>query len=288
MKRMLFTMLVGFALASSVHAAQSSITDAVGSACMGDDRSRKQTEDAALADAKKKAVEYASTYLKSETNVKNFVVEKDLVSAYAHATVRVIQELERSWYKDQASGDCCKIKIKAEVIPDEKSMSGLATNAAAYDDPSAPLSVKVWTDKKQYGSGEKIKVFIKGNKPFYARVMYRDAGNELIQILPNPYRSNYFNGGVIYELPSGDDKYELEVSPPYGEENVVVYASTSQLGEIKTEARGGLFQVTTKAGDIGMQTRGVHITPKAGDSKAVPSASEFYEDKAVLRTGQKL
>lgn len=255
---------------------------------MGDDRSRKQTEDAALADAKKKAVEYASTYLKSETNVKNFVVEKDLVSAYAHATVRIIQEIEKTWYKDQASGDCCRVKIKAEVIPDEKSMTGLAANTAAYDDPLAPLSVKVWTDKKAYTSGDKIKVFIKGNKPFYARVMYKDAGNELIQLLPNPYRSdNYFNGGVIYELPSGNDKYELEVSPPFGEENVIIYASTSSLGEIKTEARGGFYQIKTQPGDIGMRTRGVRITPKIGGSSALPSASEFFEDKAVLKTGRK-
>ena len=288
MKSMLYVIFMVLALTSVVYAAQSSITDAVGSACMGDDRSRKQAEDAALADAKKKAVEYASTYLKSETNVKNFVVEKDLVSAYAHATVRIIQELEKSWYKDQASGDCCRIKIKAEVIPDEKSMTGLATNAAAYDDPSAPLSVKVWTDRKEYKTGDKVKVFIKGNKPFYARVMYRDAGNELIQLLPNPYRSdNYFNGGVIYELPSGKDKYELEVSPPFGEENVIIYASTSPLGEIKTEARGGFYQIKTQPGDIGMQTRGVHITPKSVGSSAVPSASEFFEDKAVLRTGRK-
>jgi hypothetical protein len=288
MKRMLSTIILVLALTSAVYAAQSSITDAEGSACMGDDRSRKQTEDAALADAKKKAVEYASTYLKSETNVKNFVVEKDLVFAYAHATVRIVQELEKSWYKDPATGDCCRIKVKAEVIPDEKAMTGLAKNAAAYDDPSAPLSIRLWTDKKEYKSGEKIKVFIKGNKPFYARILYKDAGNELIQLLPNPYRSdNYFNGGVIYELPSGNDKYELEVSPPFGEENVIIYAGTSPLGEIKTEARGGFYQVKTQPNDIGMQTRGVRITPKSGVGSVGVSASEFYEDKAVLKTGRK-
>src|SRR3990172_5512770 len=236
MKKLLFTVLISLAVASHLHAAQSSITESEGTACMGDDKSRKQTEEAALADAKKKAVEYASTYLKSETNIKNFVLEKDLVSAYANATVKIIQELEKSWYKDQSSGDCYKIKVKAEVIPDEKTMAGLAKSPSSTDDPSAPLSIKIWTDKKEYKTGEKIKVYIKGSKPFYARVMYKDASGEFVQLLPNPYRNNnYFNGGTIYELPSGDDRFELEVNPPFGDENIIIYASTSPLGEISTE-----------------------------------------------------
>lgn len=287
MKKILFTVLISLAAASPLYAAQSSIAESEGTACMGDDKSRKQTEEAALADAKKKAVEYASTYLKSETNIKNFLLEKDLVSAYANATVKIIQELEKSWYKDQSSGECYKIKVKAEVIPDEKAMAGLAKSSSSADDPSAPLSIKVWTDKKEYKTGEKIKVFIKGNKPFYARVMYKDARGEFIQLLPNPYRNNnYFNGGTIYELPSGDDRFELEVNPPFGDENIIIYASTSPLGEISTETHGGVYWVKTQANDIGVKTRGVKLIHKAEGSAAAPPASEFYEDKAIVRTGR--
>ena len=54
------------------HAAQSTITQSEGYACMGDDKSRKQTEAEALVDAKRKAIEYASTYMKSETKVNDF------------------------------------------------------------------------------------------------------------------------------------------------------------------------------------------------------------------------
>ncbi|MDO8724035.1 MAG: hypothetical protein Q7J31_17670, partial [Syntrophales bacterium] len=68
--------------ASTIYALQSSITDADGYACMGDDKSRKQTEQAALADAKKNAVDKTATYIKSETKVEDFVVQKDLVEAY--------------------------------------------------------------------------------------------------------------------------------------------------------------------------------------------------------------
>jgi Domain of unknown function (DUF4384) len=268
-------------------ASQSTITESEGAACMGDDKSRKQTEQAAVEDAKRKAVEFASTYMKSQTDVKNFVLENDLVSAYARATIKIIQELEKSWYKDPSRGECYKIVIKAEVIPDEKSMEALSRNAAAGDDPSAPLNIRVWTDKKAYKTGEKVKVFIKGNKPFYARVMYKDAAGSLVQLLPNPFRSgNYFNGGTIYEIPSGDDRFELEVNPPFGNENIIVYASTSALGDISLKAEGGVYQVDTKTSDVEVKTRGVKLTQKAERSASSPDASEFYENNVVVTTGK--
>ena len=203
-----------FMLVSPVLAAQSTITEAEGNACMGDDKSRKQTEQSALTEAKKKAIEFTATYIKGESHVKNFMLEKDLISAYANAEVKIIQELEKTWYKDAAAGECYRLKIKAEVIPDIKAMETLSSNAQSMDDPSAPLSVKVWTDKKEYKAGDKIKIYLKANKPFYARMLYKDVSGKLLQLLPNPYRvDNYFNGGVLYEIPTGNDKFDLEVSP---------------------------------------------------------------------------
>jgi hypothetical protein len=88
--------LISFSLIGKpIQAAQSSIADAEGSACMGDDKSRKQTEQAALNDAKKKAVEFVSTLIRSETSVKNFELDKDLLSSYANAEVKVIKELKK-------------------------------------------------------------------------------------------------------------------------------------------------------------------------------------------------
>ncbi len=285
--RILFAVFALFFLVKPLYAAQSTIIEAVGNACMGDDKSRKQTEDSALTDAKKKAVEFASTYIKSETEVKNFALEKDLLSAYTHAEVKLLQEPTKEWYKDPNSGDCLKMKIKAEVIPDAAAMQKMAAQSPAVsDDPSAPLTVKAWTDKKEYKAGEKVKVYIKGNRPFYARVIYQDASGEMIQILPNPFRTdNYFNGGALYEIPAGNDKFELEVSPPFGEESVIVYAGSAPLGEIEVQARGGVYQVKTKAKDIAARTRGIKLREKR-DEGSTPAASEFFEDKVVVKTGK--
>lgn len=103
MKIYLLSLFIIFAFfVDTAHSAQSTITESEGYACMGEDKSRKQTEQAAMADAKRKAIEQVSTYIKSETHIKDLELEKDLVSAYANATVRIIQEMEKGWYRDQS------------------------------------------------------------------------------------------------------------------------------------------------------------------------------------------
>ncbi|MCJ7496056.1 MAG: DUF4384 domain-containing protein [Deltaproteobacteria bacterium] len=283
MRRVFIAWMVSFFLISPLYASQSTITEADGYSCMGYDKSRKQTEEEALANAKRKAVEYATTYIESETRVKDFQLEKDIISAYAHAAVKIIQEVEKGWYKDQSTGDCYRIRIKAEVIPDDSVMKRVSKDKNIIDDPSAPLNVQIWTDRKEFRQGDKIKIYLKGNKPFYARVIYQDTGRNMDQLLPNPYRTDtYFNGGVVYEIPSGEDRFELEVSPPFGEEQILVYAGTSLLGDIKLESAGGLYRIGIKTEDIGNLTRGVTI--KAKEEGKGASASEFFEDKVMIRT----
>lgn len=282
----LVSLMLGMAIASPLRAAQSTITEAEGQACMGEDKSRKQTEKEAYTETKRKAAENASTYIKSETRVRDTELEKDLIDAYANATVKVVQVLDKGWFRDPSLGECYKLKIKAEVIPDERSMVRLSREEALGDDPSAPLRVRLWTDKKEYGQSEKIKIFIKGNKPFYARILYRDSRGTMLQLLPNPYRAdNYFQGGVIYEIPSGSDHFELEVQPPFGEENVILYASSSPLGELGLKNEGPVYKVTTRAKDVGQKTRGIKILQKSDDREK--TASEFYEDKLSVKTTKK-
>lgn len=285
MNNAILVLLLFICIYSPIYAAQSTITDVDGNDCMGDDKSRKQTEQTALTDAKRKAVEFTSTYLKSETQIKDFVVEKDLLAAYVNAEVKIIQELEKTWYKDPTAGDCCKVKIKAEVIPDEKAMQKASQAKSVTDNPAAPLKVQLWTDKQAFKQSEKVKIYLKGNKPFYARVLYKDAGGNLLQLLPNPYRNdNYFNGGVVYEIPSGNDRFDLEVTPPFGQEDIVLLAATSPLGDINVEAQGEVYRVVSKPADIPMQSRGLKIQKSDGKKQAAPS--EFSEEKLSIKTGR--
>jgi hypothetical protein len=286
MKNSILSFIITILMASTLHAGQSIITESDGYACMGDDKSRKATESSAVTEAKRKATESVSSYIKSETVGNMGVIEKDLISAYANAQVKVLQELLKEWYKEQSSGDCYRVKLKMEIIPDEKAMLAAAqkNQETIESAPSAPLNIKIWTDKQEYREGEKMKVFIKANKPFYAQVVYAQADNSLVQLLPNPYRDqNYFNGSTVYEIPSGDDRFDLKVTPPFGTENITVYASTSPTGSLDVTSAGGVFAIANKLTDVSRITRGVSIDQKGSGS----SVAEFAEATATAVTRKK-
>ncbi|MGZ3569086.1 MAG: DUF4384 domain-containing protein [Thermodesulfobacteriota bacterium] len=298
MKRLSITFLLILLTASNIYASQSTIIETDGIACMGYDKSRKQTEEEALANAKKKAVEHVSTYIKSESRLKDFELEKDLIEAYSNATVKVIQEVGRSWYRDASSGDCCQVKIKAEVIPDNEAMERISKGKGQAEDPTAPLNVQLWTEKKEYKEREKIKIYIRGNKPYYARVVYKMINGELRQLLPNPFReNNYFNGAAIYEIPSPEDRFELEVEPPFGQERIIVYASTAPLGEIDLRPDAGVYKINTESERIGAKSREVSLSEKIDvRSRGVSlkeknpgqkiTTAEFSESQITFMTGK--
>jgi hypothetical protein len=286
MKSALIVITLILLLAPRLHAAQSVIIDSEGYACMGEDKSLKQTEQIAYQDCKRKAAESASTYIQAETQVKDAMLEKDLMSAYANAQVKVLQELLKERYKDAGLGDCYRVRLKVEVVPDEKAMTSIAKakQEILESDPAAPLAVKVWTDRPAYAEKECMRIYLKGNKPFYGRVVYTQADGNRVQLLPNPYRElNYFNGGTVYELPSGEDRFNMETCAPFGSEKITVYASTAPLGNLEVEADGAVFDVKTSPADIPINTRGIKLT--AGTPKK-PAAAEFAEATAEVRTGK--
>lgn len=277
---------------NSVFAVQSIIVEAEGYACMGDDKSRKQTEKAAMADAKRNASEYALANIQSGTVIENLELKEDIVSAFSKAKVKMIEKIHQEWYKESGLGDCHKVSIKAEVIPDENVMQKKVAEKT-IDDPRAPLNVKLWTDKENYRAGDHIKVYLKGNKPFYARVVYKDQEGNLIQLLPNPYRTdNYFNGGIVYEIPSGNDQFDLEVSPPFGKESITVYGSTSPMGNVnlQTVQGAGVYLVNTTQKELGFRSRGIKIKSSSNQLpmsvKQNNTSAEFVENKAQLKTNR--
>ena len=71
-------------------------------------------------------------------------------------------------------------------------------------------------------------------------------------------------------------------TPPFGEENITLYASTSPLGDIDLHTQGGVYFVKTKAKDIGARTRGIKLTAKSSDKSSY--VSEFYENKVEVKT----
>ncbi len=279
MKKIAFSLAFLF-IVKLAFAAPSVITESFGYACLSEDRTKRQTEEMAVNDAKRNAAEKVSTKIKTQTTVENLQLKNDLVEAFSSSKVVVIEQ-EGKWDKEPpAIGDCFKVKIKAEVFPsiDEKK----SLEHQLLNDPSGPLVVNLFTNKKTYKNNDTVKIYLQGNKPFYAKIFYKDSTGQILQILPNPYRNeNYFQGGVIYEIPSAKDRFELKIEPPFGDEEIILYSSTTEIGKVDSESLGAVYKVKTKdKQELSISTRGISLKPKTDNSQPT---EEFYEKSLKIK-----
>ncbi len=250
---------------------RSCIQSVYGYAYLSEDIKLSETRKAAFANAKRHAVENAKTFIISNTIVENFVVKKDLIKGTAEGAVTILEQKDFGVEDNQRY----HVWIKAEVEyglkqKEQKIITGTAFNK------EAPLTVKVWTPKKNYKADENIVIYIQGNRDYYARIVDITSRGEIIQLLPNDYRRiNFFEAGKVYKIPDKGDHFNLQVAPPYGEDQIVVYASEVPLGIVPMEQSGqGLrsFKGTRKS--LAVKTRGVAIVP---ETQNAVSGAQFYE-----------
>lgn len=256
----LMVIMTSFMYPLSGYADFSTILDADGLGCANDKSRTNQQQEArllAFTDAKRNAAEMAQSHVKSTTTMKDFVLQEDFVESFVNAKVSVLEVLEETWDKREA---CMAVKIHAEVTPENNSIDKNALTEALLDDPSGPLMVKLWTNKSAYSPGDTMKIYLKGNKPFYGLLTYTDANGNTLQILPNPNRnSDYFNGGVVYSVPGHGDTFSLSIEPPYGKERLSLYARTTPLGDLNKNNLGAAFLLTDGEEDIAKKTRGISL-----------------------------
>lgn len=256
---------------------RSCIQEVDGFAYLSEDMTLAQTRDAAFLNAKRQAVEMAQTYIQSHSKVENFEIKSDTITGSAEGAVTVLEQ------KDHGIENNTRyhVWIKAEV----EYSTGPSGGTASDMDPAAPLTVKVWTPQKQYKHGENIEIFIQGNRDFYARIVDITSNGQIIQLLPNAFRNlNFFKANKVYKIPDTGDHFDLKASPPYGQDQIVVYASEVPLGNVQLEPLGqglGVFKGDRKS--LGNRTRGISV--QASDQKT-SSGAQFYEAGWALTTGQ--
>lgn len=255
---------------------------------------------AALNNAKQQALTNAKTYIRSRTEVENFVLKSDDVLIDAEGTVTILE------LKDHGIVDNSRyhVWIKAEVeyrLGEGSAPAGPAADPAAPPPESrtetsspaplpqaaAPLTVRIWSPKTAYRAGEKIEIFLQGNRDFYARIVDINGQGEIVQLLPNDYRtSSFFHGGRTYKIPDREDRFELTASPPFGKDRIVVYASEVPLGEVAMQSIGqGLSAFAGDQQTLAVSTRGISVTAK-DSGEAAPSIAMFYEAAYEITTSK--
>ena len=266
---------VAFAQGGKQYSVNSMIVEVEASACLGQERSRAETQKLALAEAKRIASERVMTHVASETNVQDGKLADDLIKSYSKATVRVLEELEKGWQQSDGAGgfvdSCYNIKIKAEVVPAKIASETVTVAKKAIGNPKAPLTVELWTEKATYNVGDDMKFYFRGNKPFYARAVYVDAEGNHIQVTKRG-RAKYYQGGVTYEIPGNTDHFVLRITPPLGEEKLILYTSTQPMNNYDGREMGDFFIVSETYKSLDKTTRGLTVldgtSSKGGGGKA--------------------
>lgn len=279
---------------------RSTIVEVEGFSFLSDDKTLRDIREAAYADSRRRALGAAAQWVQSYSQVENFELKVNLVESAAIGQVRVLESKDHGIQPDNRY----KVWIKAEVAYDLREPEALRARtttarddaAAARDDPAmrpdAPLSVRVWSEKKIYRAGDKLEIYLRGNKDFYARIFLQDVAGNSIQLLPNRYRKeNHFKGATDYVVPSGADAFSLTISEPFGKEAIVVFASTAPMPDVGGQTtRSGLLVANIGRSDIALRMRGVSLSKKTAGEGAEANesaAGEFVEAEWRIETQEK-
>ena len=268
---------------------RSSIHEVDGYAYLSETMTLEQVRNAAIATAKRQAVERAKTYIESNTTVENFEVTQDRIQGRSHGSVTVLEMKDLGVVDNTRYHVWIKAEVEYGIKPKAVADSGppAGDQSATHLDPQAPLTVRVWTSQKDYRAGEQIIVYMQGNRDFYARLVDITSSGDIIQLLPNDYRQQErFEAGRIYQIPGEGDRFELKVTPPFGEDRIVVYASEVPLGDVAMNSVGaglGAFGGTRES--LGIRTRGISVTAAGGGQGAAQAGAAFYESTWKLTTG---
>ena len=256
---------------------RSFIQEVDGYAYIGENMVLAQARKTAFADAGRQSLKMARAHIESNKFVKEGILEYNFIQPGAEGAVSVLAQKDHG-----LEGDRYHVWIKAEVayVLRPKGQMPAPTKIMS---PAAPLTVRVWTPRKLYKQGEIVKVFIQGNRDFYARIVNIDSEGNITQLLPNDHRNiKLFKVSQVYKIPDTEDHFTIKVRAPYGEDQVVVYASDVPLGQVETESAGqGLRQYSGTRYRLGVQSRSLFIEPQPVGSQV---GAEFYEATWELKT----
>jgi len=120
---------------------------------------------------------------------------------------------------------------------------------------SKQLKVAITThlgDQAHFIKGDEIQFLLSLNQNSYALLLYRDASNRLWQLFPNRMRDTQkLPAGDYMNFPLAEDGIRITVGPPYGEEQVVLYASNKPFPKLAfSQSSNGLRQLKSNMSDV--------------------------------------
>jgi len=250
-----------------------------GFAYLSENMTISQTRATAFANARRQALEMANTFIKSRTAIQDYQITGDNIDMSAEGNVKIIEQKDIGIENNNRYHVWIKAEVEYTILSSGEEIFAKKDTINAY-----PLTVKVWTSKDKYKNGDKIKIFIKGNKEFYAKIVSISPSKSIVQLFPNKFRNDQvFEAGKIYQIPDQKDKFNLTAGPPYGTDKIMVFASGVPLGLSPLVEYGNglhLFEGTPES--YSLKTRGIVISSTENNAKG--SVADFYEASCKITT----
>jgi hypothetical protein len=226
----------------------------------------KQIHRKLLSKARERILEGAKKYLDSRTKIAGSNLEYKIIKNKTGHFVTVLSVEnydvdDKGRYHARMQGEV-EYRLEGLTYGDDRLRTVLMK-------PAAPLTVDVWTDKREYGEGERVKIFFKGNKDFYGKIVKVGVEGKVLQLLPNNYRQiSFFKRGKTYTIPDEGDRFNLEVQSPFGEERIIVYASDLPLSLRNMKmVEGGIYTYRGKETSLGKSVRKSISIPENGTAE---------------------
>jgi serine/threonine protein kinase len=166
-----------------------------------------------------------------------------------------------------------------EPITDTTTVSTVP--ATTVNQEEEKLTVKVWTNKKAgevYKKGEIIKFYFKANKDSYLYLYHMDAAGKVKMLFPNGFsKENRLKANQVYTIPDAAMNFNIEVTPPFGTEQVKVVASLQPMKDMDIKDGESGYRDLGKVTNINENkiiTRSLDVVPK----------EERAEDTCTLTT----
>ncbi len=162
----------------------------------------------------------------------------DNADAVVEANYRLLlSQVALDLYMRQAGSD---VLLATAAVKIDKASVPAALDLEPKSKKPAPTLAKINTsrniklditshlgDGKTYREGDVISYFISSDRDAYLLLIFEDAENNLVQILPNLHSGNVFHrAGNFFEVPGTDAVFEFKITEPYGVERVWVFATT--------------------------------------------------------------
>ena len=83
-------------------------------------------------------------------------------------------------------------------------------------------------DQQTFYDGDRLSFLISMGQNAHLRLIYQDAENNLIQILPSRHiPKSFYDAGFYFTVPDIKHPFQLTIRPPYGKERIWVFATTT-------------------------------------------------------------